>query len=45
MRAILPHVDEFRAAHNLASFADLVSAIGGTSPAKQSRYVWQGRAA
>jgi uncharacterized protein with von Willebrand factor type A (vWA) domain len=45
MQAILPHVDEFRAAHNLASFADLVATIGGTSPAKQSRFVWQGRAA
>ena len=48
MRAILPHVDEFRAAHNLASFADLVSALGGTGGAaasSKSSFVWRGRAA
>ncbi len=45
MRAILPHVDEFRAAHNLDSFADLVATLGGTGSGAKSAYVWQGRAA
>jgi uncharacterized protein with von Willebrand factor type A (vWA) domain len=29
MRAMLPHVDEFRAIHSLASMAELVRALGG----------------
>ncbi|MBV8651068.1 MAG: VWA domain-containing protein [Alphaproteobacteria bacterium] len=46
MRTILPHVDEFRAAHNLASLADLVSTLGETAPHTQpSRFIWQGKAA
>lgn len=46
MRTILPHVDEFRAAHNLASLADLVSSLGETAPRTQpSRFIWQGKAA
>ena len=43
MRAILPHVDEFRAAHNLASLAELASALSGPAPQFRGRYVWPGR--
>lgn len=32
IRAILPHVDEFRPAHNLASLAELVAALSGPAP-------------
>ncbi|MGQ0662754.1 MAG: vWA domain-containing protein [Pseudomonadota bacterium] len=32
MRAILPHVDEFRPAHNLDSFERLAEALSGASP-------------
>lgn len=46
MRVILPHVDEFRTAHNLASLADLVQTLGDTTPqATQSPYSWRGKAA
>jgi uncharacterized protein with von Willebrand factor type A (vWA) domain len=46
MRAILPHVDEFRAAHNLASLEDLIKTLGDQSPQKsRSAYLWQGKAA
>lgn len=47
MRIILPHVDEFRAAHNLASLADLVETLGDTAPLpqRQSPFLWQGTAA
>jgi uncharacterized protein with von Willebrand factor type A (vWA) domain len=34
IRAILPHVDEFRPVHNLASIADLVRALSGEAGAK-----------
>jgi len=46
MRAILPHVDEFRAAHNLASLEDLITTLGepATTPAR-SAFLWQGKAA
>jgi uncharacterized protein with von Willebrand factor type A (vWA) domain len=46
MRAILPHVDEFRAAHNLASLADVAAALGdsGRVPAA-SPFLWKGKAA
>ncbi|OQM76624.1 vWA domain-containing protein [Manganibacter manganicus] len=30
--AMLPHVDEFRAVHNLDALADLVASLGGASP-------------
>ena len=33
IRAILPHVDEFRPVHNLASIADLVGALSGKAGA------------
>ena len=33
IRAILPHVDEFRPVHNLASIADLVGALSGEAGA------------
>ncbi len=45
MRAILPHVDEFRAAHNLASLADLVTALSDHAPRADSKFLWQGKAA
>ncbi len=46
MRTILPHVDVFRTAHNLASLADLVGTLGETTPRTQpSRFIWQGKAA
>ncbi len=46
MRAILPHVDEFRAAHNLASLADVAAALGdhGRVPVA-SPFLWKGKAA
>jgi len=39
IRAMLPHVDEFRAAHSLSAVADLVEALSGTgrSPASNPR--------
>src|SRR6185369_2536727 len=36
IRAILPHVDEFRPAHNLASLAELVAALNGPAPIRGS---------
>ena len=32
MRAILPHVDEFRPVHNLESLAELVTALSQPGP-------------
>ena len=32
VRAMLPHVDEFRSAHNLASLEDLAELLSGTAP-------------
>ena len=32
IRAILPHVDEFRTIHNLASLGDLAQALGREMP-------------
>jgi len=34
IRAILPHVDDFRPAHNIDSFAALVRALSGPAPAR-----------
>ena len=34
IRAILPHVDEFRPAHNLASLAELVAVLNGPAPVR-----------
>ena len=45
MRAILPHVDEFRAAHNLDSLSDLATALARETPRRLSPYVWKGKAA
>jgi uncharacterized protein with von Willebrand factor type A (vWA) domain len=43
MRAILPHVDDFRPAHNLASLKDIASALAAP-PTARTRYVWKGAA-
>ena len=32
IKAILPHVDSFRACHSLASLADLANALGASTP-------------
>ncbi len=45
MRAILPHVDEFRAAHNLDSLSDLAAALARDTPRRTSPFVWKGKAA
>ena len=34
IKAILPHVDSFRACHSLSSLADLANALGATAPVK-----------
>jgi hypothetical protein len=41
MKAILPHVDEFRAAHNLDSLADLAAALGEPGRRAASPYLWR----
>jgi uncharacterized protein len=43
MRAILPHVDDFRPAHNLASLRDIAAALAAP-PAARTRYQWKGAA-
>jgi hypothetical protein len=46
IRAILPHVDEFRPAHNLASLADLVAALSAPMPAGDTGMThWREKAA
>jgi uncharacterized protein with von Willebrand factor type A (vWA) domain len=35
-KAILPHVDEFRPVHNLASLKSLILALSGPAPARRS---------
>ena len=35
IRAMLPHVDDFRPVHNLASLRDLVATLSGPSPARR----------
>lgn len=45
MKAILPHVDEFRAAHNLDSLADLAAALGEPGRRAASPYLWRQPAA
>ena len=37
IRALLPHVDEFRAVHNIASLAELVEALSGPAARKPER--------
>ncbi|MCM0022254.1 MAG: VWA domain-containing protein, partial [Tagaea sp.] len=44
VKAILPHVDEFRPVHNLDSLEALVAALAN-APRARGRYVWEGRAA
>jgi uncharacterized protein with von Willebrand factor type A (vWA) domain len=36
LRAMLPHVDEFRPIHNLASMADLVAGLSGDHAAARA---------
>jgi uncharacterized protein with von Willebrand factor type A (vWA) domain len=36
VRAMLPHVDEFRAVHNLNALADLFEALSGTHTGQKS---------
>jgi uncharacterized protein len=46
VRAILPHVDEFRPVHNLASLAGLVEALAAPpGPRRTGRFEWKGMAA
>ena len=41
-RAILPFVDDFRPAHNLASLAGIADALSVDAPTARRRYVWKG---
>jgi uncharacterized protein with von Willebrand factor type A (vWA) domain len=45
IRAMLPHVDEFRAIHNLASMADLARALSRGADAASDPKAWLARAA
>jgi uncharacterized protein len=46
VRALLPHVDEFRPVHNLASLAGLVAALAEPPPARaHGNFRWKGAAA
>ena len=40
LRAMLPHVDEFRAIHNLASMAELCEALSGRAPPARTPRDW-----
>ena len=42
VRAMLPHVDEFRSVHNLNALRDLCAALGSTSPRKTDPRLWLG---
>ncbi|MFM7344415.1 MAG: vWA domain-containing protein [Tagaea sp.] len=44
VKAILPHVDEFRPVHNLDSLEALIAALA-RAPRARGRYIWEGRAA
>ncbi|MFY7781837.1 MAG: VWA domain-containing protein, partial [Tagaea sp.] len=44
VKAILPHVDEFRPVHNLDSLEALIAALAQGRHAR-GRYVWKGQAA
>jgi uncharacterized protein with von Willebrand factor type A (vWA) domain len=44
VKAILPHVDEFRPVHNLDSLEALIVALARV-PRARGRYVWEGKAA
>jgi uncharacterized protein len=45
IRAMLPHVDEFRTIHNLRSMADLVRALGREADQRSDPRQWQARVA
>lgn len=45
IKALLPHVDDFRAAHNLQSLADLCDALGGRPHPHSEVRTWQKLAA
>ena len=45
IKAMLPHVDEFRTIHNLRSMADLVVALGRPAGADTDPKAWLRRAA
>lgn len=42
VRAMLPHVDEFRSVHNLNALRDLCAALGSTSPRETDPRLWLG---
>jgi uncharacterized protein with von Willebrand factor type A (vWA) domain len=44
-RAMLPYVDDFRPAHNLASLAAIADALSADAPATRRRYEWKSRTA
>ncbi|MBL8700616.1 MAG: VWA domain-containing protein [Alphaproteobacteria bacterium] len=44
-RAILPYVDDFRPAHNLASLGAIADALSQHAPAARRAYRWEGRSA
>ena len=39
IRALLPHVDDFRTVHNLASLGDLAAALSRPEPGRRTRYL------
>jgi uncharacterized protein with von Willebrand factor type A (vWA) domain len=43
-RAMLPFVDDFRPAHNLASLGAIADALSEDAPATRRRYKWESRA-
>jgi uncharacterized protein with von Willebrand factor type A (vWA) domain len=45
MRALLPYVDEFRAAHNLESLEQLAACLAAPAPERGKHLAWQHRAA
>ena len=43
-KAMLPYVDDFRPAHNLASLGAIADALSDDAPATRRRYKWESRA-
>lgn len=43
-KAMLPFVDDFRPAHNLASLGSIAEALSDDAPATRRRYKWESRA-
>ena len=39
IKALLPHVDDFRTVHNLASLEDLADALGRPQPVRRNKYL------